>query len=328
MTGGKNRMKVLVTGVNGQMGHDMVNELVRRGHQAVGSDITDRYAGAADGTAVTCSPYERLDITDREKVSQTVSAVRPDAVIHCAAWTAVDDAELEENRVKVYAVNADGTKHLALAAQNAGSKMIYLSTDYVFSGRGKRPWQPDDRCFAPLNVYGQSKLEGERAVSQALDRYFIVRTSWVFGVSGRNFIRTMIRLGRTHETVRVVSDQIGRPTYAADLAVLLADMAETEQYGVYHATNEGGYISWYDLCRECYAQAGLNTEVIPVTTAEYGLSRAARPFNSRLDTGKLRKAGFEPLPGWRDAVSRYLREAGLQGNPTEPKGTGHGADHG
>lgn len=326
MMAGDDRMKVLVTGVNGQLGRDMVNELVRRGHQAVGADITDRYAGNADGTAVTRAPYERLDITDREKVSQTVSAVRPDAVIHCAAWTAVDDAELEENRTCVYAVNADGTRYLAEAAKDAGAKMVYVSTDYVFGGGGERPWQPDDRCFAPLNVYGRSKLAGELAVSRALERYFIVRTSWVFGVNGRNFIRTMIRLGRTRGAVRVVSDQIGRPTYTADLARLLADMAETGRYGVYHATNEGGYISWYDLCCECYRQAGLNTKVIPVTTAEYGLSRAARPFNSRLDTGKLREAGFEPLPDWRDAVGRYLREAGLQGNPTEPKGTGHGAD--
>ena len=307
-------MKALVTGVNGQLGHDLVNELAGRGRNVTGADITERYAGAADCTAAALSPYKRLDITDRDQVLHTIAAIKPDVIFHCAAWTAVDDAEIEENKPRVYAVNAEGTKYLAEAARDAGAKLVYLSTDYVFDGRGERPWQPDDKCFAPLNVYGRSKLEGEQAVSRELDSYFIVRTSWVFGVSGRNFISTMIRLGRTHEQVRVVNDQIGRPTYSFDLARLLVDMADSEKYGYYHATNEGGFISWYDLCCACYRRYGLSASVIPVTTAEYGCSRAARPFNSRLDTGKLKEAGFEPLPDWQDAVGRYLREAALQRN--------------
>ena len=250
--------------------------------------------------------YVQLDITDHEAVQKVISDIRPDVIIHCAAWTAVDAAEDEENKPKVYAINAVGTRNIAEAARAADAKMIYISTDYVFDGQGERPWQPDDKNYAPLNVYGQTKLEGELAVSSLLTKYFIVRIAWVFGVNGKNFIKTMLRVGKSHDTVRVVNDQIGTPTYTLDLARLLVDMAETERYGYYHATNEGGYISWYDFTCEIYRQAGMNTRVLPVTTAEYGLSKAARPFNSRLDKSKLREAGFTPLPDWKDALARYL----------------------
>ena len=304
-------MKVFVTGVCGQLGHDCMNELLGRGHEAIGSDIQEEYAGVQDGSAVTTARYMRLDITDPEAVRQTIGEIIPDAIIHCAAWTAVDAAEEAENREKVHAINALGTRYIAEAAKAADAKMIYISTDYVFDGRGTRPWEPDDQCYAPLNVYGQSKLDGELAVSAILEKYYIVRIAWVFGLNGKNFIRTMINVGKTHDTVRVVNDQIGTPTYTLDLARLLADMAETEKYGYYHATNEGGYISWYDFCCEFYRQYGLQTKVIPVTSEEYGLSRAARPANSRLDKSKLTAAGFTPLPPWQDAVSRYLKEAKL-----------------
>ena len=297
-------MKVLVTGVNGQLGHDVMRELLRRGHDAVGS-------GSRDCPEPTAGPYLRLDITDREAVERGIGELKPDTVVHCAAWTAVDAAEDAANREMVDRVNRLGTLYIAEAAKRADAKLLYLSTDYVFDGRGDRPWKPDDTCFAPLNVYGRSKLDGELAVAAALERFFIVRIAWVFGVNGNNFVKTMIRAGKTHDRVRVVNDQIGTPTYTADLSRLLADMIETEKYGYYHATNEGGYISWYDFCCEVYRQYGLNTEVVPVSTAEYGLNRAARPFNSRLDKAKLAEAGFEPLPDWRDAVSRYLKEAAL-----------------
>lgn len=298
-------MRVFVTGMTGQLGHDVVPELLRRGHRATGSGSREI------GPAAAAAPCVRLDITDRDAVKNTVSQFRPDAIIHCAAWTAVDAAEDQENRARVHAVNALGTQYVAEAARDVGAKMMYISTDYVFDGRGTRPWQPDDKCYAPLSVYGQSKLDGELAVSGILDKYFIVRIAWAFGLNGSNFIKTMINVGKTHDEVRVVNDQIGTPTYTADLARLLADMVETEKYGYYHATNEGGYISWYDLCVECYRQYGLKTKVIPVTTAEYALSRAARPLNSRLDKSKLTEAGFTPLPDWRDAVRRYLAEADL-----------------
>ena len=304
-------MKIIVTGVGGQLGHDMVNELVRRGHEAVGSDFQEQYSGVADGSAVTAAPYVQLDITNREAVRETIHSIRPDAVIHCAAWTAVDAAEDEGNRAKVDAINHLGTQYIAEAVKDIDAKMLYISTDYVFDGQGERPWEPDDKCYAPLNVYGQSKLDGELAVSGILSKYFIVRIAWVFGMNGKNFIKTMINVGKTHDTVRVVNDQIGTPTYTLDLARLLADMIETEKYGYYHCTNEGGYISWYDFCCEFYRQYGLSTKVLPVTTAEYGLSKAARPFNSRLEKRKLREAGFEPLPVWQDAVARYLKEADL-----------------
>ena len=304
-------MKVFVTGVGGQLGHDCANELTSRGHEAVGSDIAKEYSGVADGSAVTVAPYVQLNITDRDAAQRTVEEIKPDVIIHCAAWTAVDAAEDEENREKVHQINAAGTENIARAAKAVDAKMVYISTDYVFDGQGTRPWEPDDKCYAPLNVYGQSKLDGELAVSSILEKYFIVRIAWVFGLNGKNFIKTMINVGKTHDTVRVVNDQIGTPTYTLDLARLLVDMIETEKYGYYHATNEGGYISWYDFCCEFYKQYGLTTKVIPVTTAEYGLSVAARPINSRLDKSKLVEAGFTLLPDWKDAVRRYLAEAEL-----------------
>lgn len=299
-------MKIFVTGVAGQLGHDVMNELASRGHEGIGSDLLPQYAGIADGSAVTRAPYVPLDITDGEAVSRVLSEVKPDAVIHCAAWTAVDLAEDEDKRDKVRAINADGTRHIAQACKALGCKFMYISTDYVFDGQGETPWQPDCTDYAPLNVYGQTKLEGELAVRELVERFFIVRIAWVFGLSGKNFIRTMLRLGETHASVRVVCDQIGTPTYTLDLARLLVDMIETDKYGVYHATNEGGYISWADFAQEIFRQAGMGTQVIPVTTAEYSLSKAARPFNSRLDKAKLVENGFAPLPDWRDALGRYL----------------------
>lgn len=304
-------MKVFVTGVGGQLGHDCVNELIGRGYEAVGSDIQPSYAGIADGSAVTTAPYIQLDITNQEAVQKTIEEIHPDAIIHCAAWTAVDAAEDEENKAKVRSINVDGTRYIAEAARSIDAKLLYLSTDYVFDGKGTRPWQPDDKNFAPLNYYGQTKLEGEQAVSSFVDKYFIVRIAWVFGLNGKNFIKTMINVGKTHDTVRVVNDQIGTPTYTLDLSRLLVDMIETEKYGYYHATNEGGYISWCDFCCEFYKQYGLSTTVLPVSTTEYGLSKAARPENSRLDKSKLVASGFTPLPTWQDAVKRYLKEADL-----------------
>lgn len=298
-------MKVFVTGVAGQLGHDVVNELTKRGHQAVGSDIAP--------TLESCASYVPLDITDAAAVEQTIMQVQPDAIVHCAAWTAVDAAEDEENQAKVRAINVDGTKHIAEAAKKADAKMVYISTDYVFDGQGETPWEPDCKEYAPLNVYGQTKLGGELAVAQTLGKYFIVRIAWVFGLNGKNFIKTMLQVAKNHPQVRVVNDQIGTPTYTYDLARLLVDMMETEKYGYYHATNEGGYISWYDFTKEIYRQAGISTEVQPVTTAEYGLSKAARPFNSRLEKKKLKENGFTPLPTWQDALGRYLQELKRQG---------------
>ena len=300
-------MKVLVTGVNGQLGHDVMNELAKRGHEGIGSDLAPAYAGVMDGTAVTGMPYISLDITDRESVLEAIRNCRPDAVVHCAAWTAVDLAEDEDKADKVRAINAQGTQNIADACKETDCAMLYLSTDYVFDGQGTEPWKPDCKDYKPLNVYGQTKLEGELAVSGTLDKYFIVRIAWVFGVNGKNFIKTMLNVGKTHDTVRVVNDQIGTPTYTFDLARLLVDMIETDKYGYYHATNEGGYISWYDFTCEIYRQAGYDTRVIPVTTQEYGLSKAARPFNSRLDKSKLREKGFTPLPDWKDALARFLK---------------------
>lgn len=281
-------MRVLVTGVKGQLGYDVVNELTKRGHEAIGVDIAE------------------MDITDKNSVDTVISRVQPQAVIHCAAWTAVDAAE--DNEDKVRAVNATGTQYIADACKKIDAKMMYISTDYVFDGQGTTPWQPDCKDYKPLNVYGQTKLEGELAVANTLDKYFIVRIAWVFGVNGKNFIKTMLNVGKTHDTVRVVNDQIGTPTYTYDLARLLVDMIETDKYGYYHATNEGGYISWYDFTKEIYRQAGYTTKVIPVSTQEYGLSKAARPFNSRLDKSKLTENGFKPLPTWQDALARYLKE--------------------
>ena len=300
-------MKVWVSGVAGQLGHDVMNELIARGHEAVGSDLAPAYSGAADGSAVTRAPYVALDITDEAAVQRVLGDIRPDAVIHCAAWTAVDAAEEEENVPKVRAINADGTRHIAKACALLGCKLMYISTDYVFDGQGDAPWQPDCADYAPLNVYGRTKLEGELAVTELTERFFIVRIAWAFGLNGQNFIKTMLRLGRTRASVRVVNDQIGTPTYTLDLARLLVDMIETEKYGTYHATNEGGYISWAQFAREIFRRAGINTEVVPVTTAEYGMSKAARPYNSRLDKRKLVEMGFAPLPDWRDALGRYLQ---------------------
>ncbi|HIS36043.1 TPA: dTDP-4-dehydrorhamnose reductase [Candidatus Scatousia excrementigallinarum] len=285
-------MKVLVTGVKGQLGFDVVNELIKRGQEAIGVDIAE------------------MDITDKNSVDTVISRVQPEAVIHCAAWTAVDAAEDEENIPKVRAVNATGTQYIADACKKIDAKMMYISTDYVFDGQGTQPWQPDCKDYKPLNVYGQTKLEGELAVVNTLNNYFIVRIAWVFGVNGKNFIKTMLNVGKTHDTVRVVNDQIGTPTYTYDLARLLVDMIETDRYGYYHDTNEGGYISWCDFTKEIYRQAGYTTKVIPVSTQEYGLSKAARPFNSRLDKSKLVENGFKPLPTWQDALARYLKEIG------------------
>ena len=301
-------MKVFVTGVAGQLGHDVVNELVRRGHQAIGSDLAPQYSGEADGSAVTTCPYVSLDITDKTAVTKALSVIAPDAVVHCAAWTAVDLAEEADKQELVRAINAGGTQNIADACEALDSKMVYISTDYVFDGQGQTPWQPDCKDYKPLNVYGQTKLEGELAVSQTLEKYFIVRIAWVFGLNGKNFIKTMLNVGKNHDTVRVVCDQIGTPTYTYDLSRLLVDMLETDKYGYYHATNEGGYISWYDFTCEIFRQAGYTTKVEPVTTAEYGLSKAARPFNSRLDKSKLTEMGFKPLPTWQDALVRYLKE--------------------
>lgn len=301
-------MKLFVTGVGGQLGHDVMNELKKRGYEGVGSDLTQEYGGVQDYTAVTMMPYKQLDITDRESVNLVLSEERPDVVVHCAAWTAVDMAEDDDKVEKVRAVNAGGTENIALACKKLGCKMIYLSTDYVFDGQGTEPWKPDCKEYKPLNVYGQTKLEGELAVARNLEKYFIVRIAWVFGVNGKNFIKTMLKIGETHDTINVVNDQIGTPTYTYDLARLLVDMAETEKYGYYHATNEGGYISWYDFACEIFRQAGYATRVIPVTTEEYGASKATRPFNSRLDKRKLVENGFQPLPVWQDALARYLKE--------------------
>ena len=283
-------MKVLVTGVNGQLGHDVANELACRGHDAVGVDIAE------------------MDITDRVAVERVMGEVKPDAVVHCAAWTAVDAAEDEENISKVYAINVDGTKYIADECKKLNCKMIYISTDYVFGGGGTKPWAAGCKDYNPLSVYGKTKLEGELAVAKALEKYFIVRIAWVFGANGKNFVKTMLNVGKKFDTVRVVNDQIGTPTYTFDLARLLVDMLESEKYGYYHATNEGGYISWYDFTKEIYRQAGSQTKVIPVSTAEYGLSKAQRPFNSRLDKSKLSDNGFQPLPSWQDALARYLKE--------------------
>lgn len=301
-------MKFFVTGVAGQLGHDVMNELAKRGHEGVGSDIAPAYSGIDDGSAVTKMPYVSMDITDAEAVEKTLLQVKPDVVVHCAAWTAVDLAEDEDKQEKVRAINAYGTQHIADACKKLDCKVIYISTDYVFDGQGEEPWKPDCKDYKPLNVYGQTKLEGELAISQTLTKYFIVRIAWVFGLNGKNFIKTMLQVGKNHDEVRVVNDQIGTPTYTLDLARLLVDMAETEKYGYYHATNEGGYISWYDFTCEIFRQAGYQTKVTPVTTQEYGISKAARPFNSRLDKSKLAENGFEPLPTWQDALARYLEE--------------------
>ncbi len=301
-------MKVFVTGVGGQLGHDVMNELNSRGHEGVGSDIAPEYSGVQDGTAVCTAPYVQLDITDMTAVQTVLQQVRPDVVVHCAAWTAVDLAEDADKQEVVRAINAAGTRNIANVCKMLDCKMVYISTDYVFDGQGEKPWQPDCKDYAPLNVYGQTKLEGELAVANTLDKYFIVRIAWVFGKNGKNFIKTMLALSEKYKELKVVCDQIGTPTYTLDLSRLLVDMIETEKYGYYHATNEGGYISWYEFACEIFRQAGREVTVRPVTTAEYGISKAARPFNSRLDKSKLVEMGFAPLPAWQDALSRYLEE--------------------
>ena len=296
-------MKVLVTGVKGQLGFDVVNELKEKNIEAVGVDI------------------EEMDITDKASVDKVIKEVNPDAVIHCAAWTAVDAAEDEDKQEKVKLVNVNGTQNIADVCKELDIKMMYISTDYVFNGEGTEPWQPDCKDYAPQNVYGQTKLDGELAVANTLDKYFIVRIAWVFGKNGNNFIKTMLKVGKNHDQLKVVSDQIGTPTYTFDLAKLLVSMIVTDKYGYYHATNEGGYISWWDFTKEIFKQATemgydryseKNITVTPVTTAEYGVSKSKRPFNSRLDKIKLVENGFTPLPTWQDAVRRYLKELDIE----------------
>lgn len=301
-------MKVLVTGIAGQLGHDVMNELHKRGYEGVGSDIAPQYSGADDGTAVTKMDYVQMDITNSEEVTETIKKVNPDVVVHCAAWTAVDLAEEKENKDKVMAINVGGTENITKVCKELDCKMVYISTDYVFDGYGTRPWNEDCKDYAPLNVYGESKLMGEKVVSLNLEKYFIVRIAWVFGVNGNNFIKTMLKVGKKFDSLNVVNDQIGTPTYTYDLSRLLVDMIETDKYGYYHATNEGGYISWYDFACEIFKQAGYKTKVNSVTTEEYGVSKARRPFNSRLNKTKLVDNGFTPLPDWKDALSRYLKE--------------------
>lgn len=310
-------MKILVTGVAGQLGHDVMNELNKRSYEGIGSDIAPVYSGISDNTEVTAMPYVQMDITDKSCAEAVITEIKPDVVVHCAAWTAVDLAEDEDKAEKVRLVNAKGTENIALVCKKLGCKMVYLSTDYVFDGQGTDPWKPDCKDFNPLSVYGQTKLEGELAVANNLEKYFIVRIAWAFGVNGKNFIKTMLNVGKTHDLIKVVNDQIGTPTYTYDLARLLVDMIETEKYGYYHVTNEGGYISWYDFTKEIFKQAvemgrkeysEERLTVQPVTTAEYGISKAKRPFNSRLDKSKLVENGFKPLPTWQDALRRYLRE--------------------
>ena len=309
--------KVFVTGVCGQLGHDVANELLRRGYDVIGSDIKsgEEFAATDCMTPNRCKSevcgsfrYVTFDICSSDDTRRELLTIKPDAVVHCAAWTAVDAAEDVSVHDKVYSINAFATKNIAEICKELSCKMVYISTDYVFGGQGNIPWEPDCQDFNPLNVYGKSKLAGEQAVSGLLDRFFIVRIAWVFGLHGGNFVKTMLRLGRTNDEIRVVNDQIGTPTYTFDLARLLVDMLETDKYGYYHATNEGGYISWYDFAREIFRQAGYSTKVIPVSTAEYGQSQAARPYNSRLDRSKLTQNGFVPLPDWRDALARYLEE--------------------
>lgn len=299
-------MKVFVTGVGGQLGYDVVHRLRSRGIECVGTDILDAWVDTIEDDIKNNVPYVKLDITDASAVEKVIEDSGCDVVVHCAAWTAVDMAEDDDKVEKVRAINAGGTQNIANACKKIDAKMVYISTDYVFDGQGTEPWDPDCKDYKPLNVYGQTKLEGELAVSETLDKYFIVRIAWVFGVNGNNFIKTMLKVGKEHDEIKVVNDQIGTPTFTYDLARLLCDMIETDKYGYYHATNEGGYISWYDFTVEIFKQVGYATKVTPVTTAEYGESVAARPFNSRLDRSKIVKNGFEPLPDWKDAVRRYL----------------------
>ena len=278
-----------------------MKELAKREIPAVGTDLKEGIP---------------LDITDEKAVHQVLQKEKPTVILHCAAWTAVDLAEEEQNKKTVYAVNVTGTENLAKEAAALGARFVYISTDYVFNGEGTTPWKPDCTEYAPLNYYGQTKWQGEQMVKQYLSSYFIVRIAWVFGLNGGNFIKTMLKVGKNHDRLTVVKDQIGTPTYTKDLARLLVDMIQTEKYGIYHATNEGGYISWYDFAAEIFRQAAVldpaydeeHLQVVPVTTEEYGVSKARRPFNSRLDRSKLVEQGFEPLPDWKDALARYIKE--------------------
>ena len=299
-------MKIFVTGVNGQLGYDVVNESLNRGYKVVSSDVSNCYSGLNE--LQSGASYVSLDITDSKAVKDVIVREIPDVVVHCAAWTAVDAAEESENIQKAYDVNAIGTKNIAEACKIANCKMIYISTDYVFDGQGENPWNADFKGFKPLNQYGKTKLQGERFVEEILEKYYIVRISWVFGLNGNNFVKTMLKVGKNHDVVRVVNDQIGSPTYTFDLSKLLIDMAEVEKYGYYHATNSGEYISWYDFCCEIYRLANYNTKVIPVTTEEYGKTKAQRPFNSRLDKSKLLKNGFKELPHWKQSLNDYLNK--------------------
>lgn len=277
-------MRVLVTGVKGQLGYDVMNELAGRSHEGIGVDI------------------QEMDITDAASVEKVITEAAPDAVIHCAAYTAVDAAE--DNVDLCRRVNAGGTENIARVCKALNCKMMYISTDYVFNGQGTRPWEPDDKR-EPLNVYGQTKYEGELAV-ETLEKFFLVRIAWVFGVNGKNFIKTMLNLGKTRDHLTVVADQIGSPTYTYDLARLLVDMIETDKYGRYHATNEG-LCSWYEFACEIFKQAGMNVTVSPVTSDQYP-AKAKRPMNSRMDKSKLDAMGFKRLPSWQDALGRYLKE--------------------
>ena len=294
-------LKIFVTGANGQLGRDLIHELTKREIECIASDIQEKFTGPE-----LCK-YIQLDITNYSDVERVLGETKPSRVIHCAAWTAVDAAEDEANKPKVYAVNVKGTENIARVCGENKIIMTYISTDYIFDGSGSQALKPEDENFAPLNYYGQTKFEGELAVKKFLRDYFIVRIAWVFGPHGNNFVKTMLKLSENHDTLRVVNDQIGTPTYTPDLAKLLVDMNLSEKFGIYHATNEGGFISWYDFACEIFAQAGKNVNIIPVSTSEYGQSKAKRPSNSRLDKSKLKLSGFDLLPDWRDALRRYLQ---------------------
>ena len=278
-------MRVFVTGVKGQLGYDVMNELEKQGLEGIGVDI------------------DEMDITDADQVNKVIKEAAPDAVIHCAAYTAVDAAE--DNEEICRKVNAQGTENIAKVCEELDIKMMYISTDYVFNGQGERPWEPDDER-EPLNVYGQTKYEGELAIEEHIKKFFTVRIAWVFGVNGKNFIKTMLNLGKTHDHLTVVNDQTGSPTYTYDLARLLVDMIQTDKYGRYHATNEG-LCTWYEFACEIFKQAGMDVSVAPVSSDEYP-AKAKRPSNSRMDKSKLTANGFQPLPTWQDALSRYLKE--------------------